>query len=175
MAMRPSLNPLPDILARFLKTHGMASRMLEFTLQQHWIEIAGEHVGRHTRPESIRHHKLYLVAENSVWLQQLLFLKPELLAKLNGIADGAALTDIVLRVGATSPAPDSSGPAAGQTEAPPPEPTEPALNTAHLHAALEETLRPIADPDLQARLRALFENSGLTVPRPALKENPRTR
>ncbi|HEV8243700.1 MAG TPA: DUF721 domain-containing protein [Nitrospirales bacterium] len=175
MATRSSLNPLPDILARFLKTHGMASRMLEFTLQQHWIEIAGEHIGRHTRPESIRHHKLYLVAENSVWLQQLLFLKPELLAKLNGIADGEALTDIVLRVGVTLPAPDSSGPAAGQPEALPIEPTEPALTQAHRQTALEETLRPIADPDLQARLRALFENSGLTAARPALKEHPRAR
>jgi hypothetical protein len=175
MATRPSLNPLPDILARFLKTHGMASRLLEFTLQQHWIEIAGEHVGRHTRPESIRHHKLYLVAENSVWLQQLLFLKPELLAKLNGIADGEALTDIVLRVGDASPAPDSSVPPACQPEVPSIASTEPALTKAHLQTALEETLRPIADPELQARLRALFENSGLTVPRPALKENPRAR
>lgn len=170
MAKRSSLNPLPDILARFLKTHGMASHMLEFTLQEHWIEIAGEHVGRHTRPESIRHHKLHLTAENSVWLQQLLFLKPELLAKLNGIAEGEALTDIVLRVGTVAPAQDSTH----HAETPSPEPTAHAM-TEDLHAAIEDTLRPIADPALQARLRALFEHSGLTASRLAPKENPRAR
>jgi hypothetical protein len=164
MAKRPGLNPLPGILSRFLKSYGMASRMLEFTLQQHWTDIVGEQVGRHSRPESIRHHKLYLIAESAVWHQQLLFLKPELLAKLNRLADGEALTDIVLRVGTVAPA--------SQPEAPPPEPAEPALHPEYLAAALEDTLRPVADSDLQARLRALFANSGLSI-RPALKEHPR--
>src|SRR5256712_5167323 len=104
MAKRPGLIAIPDVLGRLLKSHGMESRMLECTLQQHWPEVVGEHIGHHTWPESIRHRKLYLVAENSVWLQQLRFLKPELLAKLSSCAGGDAITDIVLRVG-TKPAP----------------------------------------------------------------------
>ena len=155
MAKRPSLNPLPDILARFLKTHGMAIHMLEFRLQQHWPEIVGEHVARHTWPDSIRHRKLYLVAENSVWLQQLLFLKPELLAKINRAADGEALTDIVLRVG-TVPAPDT-----GKGLVP-----QPALSeqkdadvSVETRAEIEATVQTIADPALQTSLKALFSKS----------------
>jgi hypothetical protein len=156
MAKRPSLNPLPDILSRFLKTHGMAIPMLEFRLQQHWPEIVGDHVARHTWPDSVRHRKLYLVAENSVWLQQLLFLKPELLAKINGAADGEALTDIVLRVG-TLPVP-----VAGES---PPSP-HPALTDTveerldgETRAEIEAAVQAIADPDLQTRLRALFSKA----------------
>src|SRR5947208_16318145 len=83
----------------------MEPRMLECTLQQHWPEVVGEHIGHHTWPESVRRRKLYLLAENSVWLQQLRFLKPELLTKLTAYVGGNAITDIVLRVG-TPPAPE---------------------------------------------------------------------
>lgn len=155
MAKRPSLNPLPDILSRFLKTHGMAIHMLEFRLQQHWREIVGEHVARHTWPESIRHRKLYLVAENSVWLQQLLFLKPELLAKINGAADGTALTDIVLRVG-TVPSPDTG---VGAPSQPVPSEQKEADVNGETRTAIDATVQVVADPDLQARLKALFSKS----------------
>src|SRR5439155_24325829 len=105
MAKRPGLIAIPDVLGQLLTSHGMESRMLEYTLQQHWPKIVGEHIGHHTWPESIRHRKLYLIAENSVWLQQLRFLKPELLAKLSSHTGGDAITDIVFRVG-TPPAPE---------------------------------------------------------------------
>lgn len=155
MAKRPSLNPLPDILARFLKTHGMAIHMLEFKLQQYWPEIVGEHVARHTWPDSVRHRKLYLVAENSVWLQQLLFLKPELLAKINAAADGVALSDIVLRVGTVRP-PDTG-------EGPFPRPALPEQKdadvSAEARAEIAAAVQAVADPDLQARLKTLFSKS----------------
>ena len=155
MAKRPSLNPLPDILARFLKTHGMAIHMLEFKLQQHWPEIVGEHLARHTWPDSVRHRKLYLVAENSVWLQQLLFLKPELLAKINTAADGEALSDIVLRVGTVRP------PDAGDGPFPPPALSEQkdADVSAETRAEIAAAVQVVADPDLQTRLKTLFSKS----------------
>lgn len=155
MAQRPSLNPLPDILARFLKTHGMAIHMLEFRLQQHWPEIVGEHVARHTWPDSVRHRQLYLVAENSVWLQQLLFLKPELLAKINAAADGEALSDIVLRVGTVRP------PDAGEGPFPPPALPEQkdADVSAETRAEIAVAVQAVIDPDLQARLKTLFSKS----------------
>src|SRR5438132_3862323 len=99
MSKRSSLNALPGILSKLLKSHGLTVRMMEHTLQQRWSAIVGEQVGRHSWPDSIRHRKLYLVAENSVWLQQLLFLKPELLAKINAASESELVVEIVLRVG----------------------------------------------------------------------------
>jgi len=151
MVKRPSLNPLPDILARFLKTHGMAIHMLEFRLQQHWPAIVGEHIARHTWPDSVRHRKLYLVAENSVWLQQLLFLKPELLAKINAAADGEALTDIVLRVGTVS------SPDALPKPAPPDQ--KDADVSVNARAEIAAAVQAVTDTDLQTRLKTLFSKS----------------
>jgi len=130
--------------------------MLEHTLQQRWTGIVGKHIGHHTWPESIRHRKLYLLAENSVWLQQLRFLKPELLAKLTAYVGSNAITDIVLRVG-TPPAPDVEPRASAQ------HPATTAESRAALPddvaASIEAVVQPVHDPALQARLRALLQKS----------------
>jgi hypothetical protein len=156
MAKRPGLIAIPDVLGQLLKSHGMESRMLEYTFQRHWPEIVGGHIGHHTWPESIRHRKLYLVAENSVWLQQLRFLKPELLAKLSSCAGGDAITDIVLRVG-TPPVPEVE--ASASARLPPTKAETKATMPDDVQASIEAAVQPVHDPALQARLRALFEKS----------------
>ena len=164
-ASRPTLIPLPDILTRFLKSHGMVTRMLEHSLQERWPEVVGDHIGRHTWPESIRHRKLYLVAENSVWLQQLRFLKPELLAKIQAVSDGEGITEIVLRVGAL-PIPETK-------TTPPAFPLPPGDEGSsgqgssdldeRLQAAVDASVRPVADLALRERLRALFAKAARRI------------
>jgi len=148
---RRSLTPLPDLIAGVIKTHGFQSRMVEFSLQQQWGAIVGPHIAGHTYPESIRHHKLFLLAETSVWLQQLLFLKSEILAKITAVMGADVLTDIVLRVGVvpvrvTQPievdGEDSSADQAG--------------TPGDFSASIEESLGGVQNDILLERLRALF-------------------
>lgn len=87
------------ILSSVAKQLGLETRLVELRIQQQWPALVGEPIASHTWPVQIRFHKLYLLVENSVWLQQLTFLKPALLAKLNAEAGSEFLTDIVLRVG----------------------------------------------------------------------------
>jgi hypothetical protein len=95
----PNLSPLASILDDFAQRFGLSVRLLEHRLQRQWPAIVGEHVAAHTRPESIRFKKLYVIADSSVWVQQLAFLKPSLLASINTAAGNPVVTDIVLRVG----------------------------------------------------------------------------
>ena len=99
--MRPSgsLDSFGTILSGLAKRLGLQSHLFELRLQQHWRDIIGEPVGAHTWPVQVRFKKLYLIVRNSVWLQQLIFLKPTLLAKLNERAGSEVLTDIAFRVG----------------------------------------------------------------------------
>jgi hypothetical protein len=60
-------------------------------------------VAAHTRPESIRFKKLYVIADSSVWVQQLAFLKPSLLESINTAAGHSIVADIVLRIGEVEP------------------------------------------------------------------------
>jgi Dna[CI] antecedent, DciA len=99
--MRPSgaLDSFSTILSGLAKRLGLQSHLFELRLQQQWHDIIGEPVGSHTWPAQIRFKKLYLIVRNSVWLQQLIFLKPTLLAKLNEKTGSEMITDIAFRVG----------------------------------------------------------------------------
>ena len=99
MAKATSLDSFGAILSGLAKRLGLETRLVELRLQHQWHDIIGEPIASHTWPVQIRFKKLYLVVQNSVWLQQLTFLKPTLLAKLRDAAGTELIGEIVLRVG----------------------------------------------------------------------------
>ena len=99
MAKARSLDSFGAILSGLAKRLGLETRLLELRLQHDWHDIIGEPIASHTWPAQIRFKKLYLVVQNSVWLQQLTFLKPTLLAKLRDASGTELIGEIVLRVG----------------------------------------------------------------------------
>ena len=99
MRAHGSLDSFGTILSGLAKRLGLESPLFERRLQHDWKQLVGDPVASHTWPDQIRFKKLYVIVRNSVWMQQLTFLKPELLAKLNDRAGGPLLTDISLRVG----------------------------------------------------------------------------
>ena len=151
---RRPLTPLPDLIAGMIKTHGFQSRMVEFTLQQQWGAIVGPHIAGHTYPESIRHRKLFLLAETSVWLQQLLFLKSEILAKITEVMGEDVLTDIVLRLGVAPVPVSQSVEIDGEATS-----ADPAGTPRDFTASIEESLAGVQNDILLERLRALFHKA----------------
>jgi predicted nucleic acid-binding Zn ribbon protein len=97
--MPHAFRPLGAILQTVIHRHGLAVKLVEHQLLQRWVEIAGPQIAAHSRPDQIRFRKLTLLVQNSVWLQQLLFLKPSLIEKINARAGSVIVTDILLRVG----------------------------------------------------------------------------
>jgi Dna[CI] antecedent, DciA len=99
MARPGSLDSFGTILSGLSKRLGLESRLVELRLQHQWRNIVGEPMASHTWPSQIRFKKLCLIVRNSVWLQQLTFLKPALVKKLQADAGPDLVTDIVGRVG----------------------------------------------------------------------------
>ena len=93
-----SIDSVSIVLAGLARRLGLESKLLESRLRRNWVSIVGEPIASNTWPDQIRYKKLYLLVHNSVWLHQLTFLKPTLLHKLNTVAGGELITDIVLRV-----------------------------------------------------------------------------
>lgn len=146
--MRPSgsLESFGTVLSGLAKRLGLQSHLFELRLQQQWREIVGEPIGSHTWPTQVRYKKLYLIVRNSVWLQQLVFLKPTLLAKLNERAGTEMLTDIAFRVGEIPEAlPVASAPSRQELPV-----TEAAVVEARAHAAA------VQDPELRDRLASVM-------------------
>ena len=146
--MRPSgsLDSFSIILSGLAKRLGLQTHLLEVRFQQQWREIIGEPVGSHTWPVQVRFKKLYLIVRNSVWLQQLTFLKPTLLAKVNEQAGSELITDIAFRVGEI-PDVRTAAPASHRQQQPV---NEAAVVEANAHAAA------VQDPDLRNRLASLM-------------------
>ncbi|MGB0910512.1 MAG: DUF721 domain-containing protein [Nitrospirales bacterium] len=104
----PAFSSLKSLIPHFAKSYGFDIKLLESHLQKAWPDIVGAGLASHTRPDSIKFRKLFLLAENSAWLQQLVFLKPMILEKLNEFAKDVEITDIVLRIGDIHPTQSST-------------------------------------------------------------------
>ena len=68
-----------------------------------WKEIVGESIAYQTQPRSIRNQILFIDVSHSTWIQQLQFLKPTLLEKINAFIGGPPIQDIRFKIGKLSP------------------------------------------------------------------------
>ena len=143
------LDSFGTILAGVAHRLGLESKLFEARLRRHLPDIVGEPIATHTRPDQIRFKKLHVYVQNSVWLQQLTFLKPVLLDKVNGMAGDTLVTDIVLRIGEFS-AERVTSPPAGALEATPSQPSAELVREATLHT------QAIQDPALREQLAAVM-------------------
>ncbi len=147
MAAQSFFDSIASVLSGIARRHGMEAKLLEHKLLKNWAGIAGEQIAAHTRPDQIKFKTLYLIAESSVWIQHLTFLKPELLEKVNAAAGRPIVTDVVLRVGSV---PRKEEVRRSTCEVEPrtsnPEPRTDLLKEAEAHAAV------VTDPELRARL-----------------------
>ncbi|MBM4126137.1 MAG: DUF721 domain-containing protein [Nitrospira sp.] len=141
MAKAKSLDSFGTILSGLAKRLGLETRLLELRLQHDWHDIIGKPIASHTWPAQIRFKKLYLIVQNSVWLQQLTFLKPTLLAKLRDAIGTELIGEIVLRVGEV-PSPRSAEEAAS-----------PGGNLSEVQIDADTVSRTIGIQDLELRDR----------------------
>lgn len=151
-----------SILSGIAHRYGLETKLLEHQLRRHWREIAGAQIAAHTRPDQIRFKKLYLIVDNSVWLQQLTFLKPTLLETINAAAGSPIVSDIVLRVGEIRREDESVRGSRFEVEPGTPthelrtsnfEPSGSLREEAEAHAAA------VTDPELRSRLTEVMANA----------------
>jgi hypothetical protein len=138
------------LIQDFSKGHSLGQKLLETRLKDQWPSIVGQTIAKHSSPDSIRFHKLYLVAENSVWLQQLVFLKPTILQTLQTLMPELSLTDIVLRLG-TLPLSMPKQPEAIENRVPIP-------SAEHL-ALAQHLAKRVADPQLREAISLTIAKS----------------
>jgi len=159
------LDSFGTILAGVTHRLGLESKLFEARLRRHWPEIVGEPIATHTRPDQVRFKKLYILVHNSVWLQQLTFLKPELLDKVNSMAGEKLVTELVLRIGDVS-LDRASQPMASAPEAGPPQPSAELLREATLHT------QGIQDQALREQLAAVMAQALAMTPPDSSRRAP---
>jgi predicted nucleic acid-binding Zn ribbon protein len=93
------LEPLGSILPGVMKTvqpHGQG-RLVE--IWQLWESAVGEVVAKNAQPSAFKGKLLLVEVSSSSWMQQLQFLKTELINKINLALGEALVDDITFKIG----------------------------------------------------------------------------
>jgi len=91
------------LLQNILKTLEIDVPLKTYSILGGWNEIVGESVSAHSQPRSIRNRILFINVSHSTWMQQLQFLKPTLLEKINTFLGEPLIQDIRFKLGKIPP------------------------------------------------------------------------
>ena len=94
-----------SILEKTLKTLEIDVPLRTYSIWGAWREIVGEAVAGQTQPRAVRNGILFIDVSHSTWVQQLQFLKPTLLEKINAFLGEPHIQDIRFKLGKISPIP----------------------------------------------------------------------
>jgi predicted nucleic acid-binding Zn ribbon protein len=102
--MRQGAGPykLGGMVSNLLKGLHLETKAKEQTCILAWDEVVGEHVAKVTQPDFVRDGVMFVVIKNSVWANELQFLKKDLISKLNGHAGSVVIKEIIFKVGRVS-------------------------------------------------------------------------
>jgi hypothetical protein len=100
-----SFNSVHSVVQDLARSHGFEVRMWEYRLRMEWVTLVGQPLATYTLPDKLRFRKLSIIVGNSVWLQQLMFVKPALLEKIQSFCNPDLVTDIHFRIGTIPPPP----------------------------------------------------------------------
>jgi predicted nucleic acid-binding Zn ribbon protein len=147
MARKSKPKPIGSILESTLKGLEVDSQLKAYSIWGAWRDIVGESLADQTQPRAIRNRILFMDVSHSTWIQQLQFIKPKLLEKINAFFGEPLLQDIRFRMGKITP------PCSPRTEDDP----------WHVETLDEETVRhmesvlqKIGDTDVRESLRGVL-------------------
>lgn len=92
-----------SILDQTFKSLEIDVPLKAYSILGKWREIVGSAVAEHSQPRLIRNRILFIDVSHPTWMQQLQFLKPTLLDKINSSLGEFLIQDIRFKVGRISP------------------------------------------------------------------------
>jgi hypothetical protein len=90
---------LRSVLEKTLKALEIDVPLKRYSTFGAWKEIVGDSLALHTQPRSIRNRILFIDVSHPTWMQQLQFLKPTLLEKINIFLGEPHIQDIRFKLG----------------------------------------------------------------------------
>lgn len=103
MSYPSSPTPAATILAQIIDGLGLKSQFACFKLQQHWEETVGALIAGYSTPNAIRRDTLILDVTTPVGMQELSFLKGEIIEKANAYLGDLTIKQIHLQIQRSPP------------------------------------------------------------------------
>lgn len=151
-----------NILSPFLKRTGLSWRIKEQKIIENWQEIVGRDIARNTEPSKLRGGVLYIKVSNSIWMQQLQFLKEEIIKRIHQEIKGVGLDDLRLFIGKIDSTPSTYLPATQENGGDNILLKKNQEISSFIPKEIEEKIGQIRDPEMRQILSALYTKNRQT-------------
>lgn len=140
-------------MEKLFRRRGLKGRIKENQVFMVWDKAVGEGICKNARPVAVREGVLTIEAGSNTWLQELSFLREDLIRELNSALGWDAISDLRFRVA------DSAIASSGNIGAPHAAPPQPQKKRVDAKTAddIERHLDGIEDPELRNALRGFME------------------
>lgn len=91
---RKDVQPLGDILQKFLREEGLETPLLQRRVIDSWEQVTGNTVASYTREKFIRNQVLWVKIINPALRQDLSMMRTQLTRRLNEAVGTAVITDV---------------------------------------------------------------------------------
>jgi len=99
---------LGQVLQKALKRRNFSINLEEKRILSLWDKAVGPQIAVQARPSHIKGKTLFVIVSTSVWMQQLHFLKPDIIKQFNHLAQKEAIRNIFFSLGQIAPRPAPS-------------------------------------------------------------------
>jgi predicted nucleic acid-binding Zn ribbon protein len=93
------LQRIDDILEKTLKKYHIPLKTEDRHLRDPWLQAVGSRIAAQTKPDCIKKAVLFVKVANSAWMQQLHFMKQDILEKFNHLHQAEPVKDIFFAIG----------------------------------------------------------------------------
>ena len=93
-ARRPQ--SLGEALARLINDLGFDKKLKEQKMIEQWPLVVGDHIAKHTHAVACEGGKLFVEVDSAAWRHELLYMKAEILDRLNHTAGSPVIQEIIL-------------------------------------------------------------------------------
>lgn len=97
MLRKAKIKKLDSAIRDVIKEYGLEEKLKNTSVINLWSEIVGERIAQVAKATRIKDGKLSVNVENSVWRNELIFLKKEIIQKINNRFKEEIVKDIIFR------------------------------------------------------------------------------
>ena len=95
---------IDSILEKVLSSLNLGIKVKQYQIWDVWDSVVGEPIARQAQPQQIRNMILWITVSSSTWMQQLEFMKQQIIDRLNERIGEKVIKDIRFRIGEPSKA-----------------------------------------------------------------------
>lgn len=94
-----SFTEISDVVDKWFEAKNYTQKRNNFDAFHHWDRIVGPDIAKNTEPVKFHKDVFVIKVKNSVWTQELQFLKPQLLEKIRASFPDTKIKDLMFKIG----------------------------------------------------------------------------